>query len=411
MLKGRIPALLLALSLSACGKAAPALNTPAQATKGDALAVAGELVKGLDRNGDRLLSAEEADLVFEADEFKQADANRDGNVTAAEAAAFLSRAGSKAASSVAGQSVGQAVLNSQAVSGQSLGGIAIGIGLGVGAIAAGYLTYAGLKGAGDVMWPKLNQSTTRPQDLGMVAEDVAFDSDVAGLRGWYIPAPNPTRKCLIFQHGHGGNKSQFLAEYVPWLRKTGYNILTFDFRGCGESPKVACSLGYFEAKEVTSAIAFAKSRGNDDIGLMGFSMGAASMLIAGGQDASVRGIVEDCSFSDWYHAFHPRIVNKKYPLPGPVALAIQKTLELKLGINGDGAQPIKYVSKWAGRPLLIIHGDSDKSTTPDNAQQLYYSAAEPKAMWMVPGAGHADSHKVAPLEYEQRVLDFWSRTM
>ncbi len=388
--------LLVSLAATSVGCGAPATTALGRAAKTDPTAVARDLVGGLDRDGDRGLTPAEAAVVLSPAEFRQADRDAGGTVDAAEIGAFLSRYADPAPG--------------QGIKASSLGGIAIGIGIGLGAVTAGYLTYAGLKGAGDVMWPKLNDATTRPAEIGLMAEDVLLDADVKGLKGWYIPAAAPTHKALIFQHGHGGNKSQFLAEFVPWLHRD-YNILTFDFRGCGESPKVACSLGYFEAQEVTAAIALAKAKGNTSIGLMGFSMGAAATLIAGAQDPSVKGIVEDCSFSDWYHAFHPRIVTKKYPLPGAVALAIEKTLELKLGVDAAGAQPVKYISRWAGRPVYIIHGDADAATTPENAKLLYAAAAEPKTMWLVPGAGHADSHKVAPQEYEQRVLDFFKQTL
>ncbi|MBM3268657.1 MAG: alpha/beta fold hydrolase [Candidatus Sericytochromatia bacterium] len=386
--------LLFTLAATACGS--PVAAPPSGAARPDPAAVARDLVAGLDSDGDRALGPGEADLVLAAGEFRKADRDGSGRVDTAELAAFLAGYSSLPAS--------------QGVKASSLGGVAIGIGIGLTAVTAGYLTYAGLKGANDVMWPSLNQSTTKPSEIGLVAEEIVLDADIKGLKGWYIPAARPTTKAIVFQHGHGGNKSQFLAEFVPWLRQD-YNIVTFDFRGCGESPKAPSSLGYFEAQEVTAAIALAKARGNTSIGLMGFSMGAAASLIAGAQDPSIKAIVEDCSFSDWYHAFHPRIVTKKYPLPAAVAVAIEKTLELKLGINAAGAQPVKFMPRWAGRPVYIIHGDADAATTPDNAHLLYAATAEPRTMWLAPGAGHADSHKVHPQEYERRVLDFFKAAL
>ena len=389
-LSSPILALSLALGATACGAPIPAARTE------QAPQVADELFKSLDANRDGWISAPEGSVLLETADFTRADGNRDGKLNPGELSGFMA--------------LGANPKPGQGVHASSLVGIGIGIGIGLGAVTAGYLTYAGLKGAHDVSWPKPNSKTTTPAEIGLVAEDVTFDADIKGLKGWYIPAVNPTTKCIIFQHGHGGNKSQFLAEFVPWMHAK-YNVLTFDFRGCGLSPKAPSSLGYFETEEVKAAIGLARSKGNDSIGLMGISMGAASVLNAGADDPTIKGVVEDCSFADFYHAFYPRIVNRKYPLPAPVALAIEKTLELQLRAPVGQAGPLKRIQKWAGRPILFIHGDADKDTTPGNAELLFKAASEPKTLWMVKGADHADSHKVAPVEYEKRVMDFWEKAL
>lgn len=297
--------------------------------------------------------------------------------------------------------------------GSGLGsGVGLGLGIGLGVAAGGYLVYAGLKGSHDVMWPDLDRNTARPSDFGMPYEDVFFDADLKRLKGWYIPAIAPTDKVIIFQGGHGDSKSKYLGEFVPWLR-TKYNVLTFDFRGCGESPKAPSSLGYYETQEVLQAIRVAKQLGNTSVGLMGISMGAASVLNAGALDRSVKGVVSDAAFADWYHAFYQRIKNAGYPLAGPVAVSIEQTLNLRLGVPGAGrkASPIRNIAGWEGRPIFLIHGAADDQTTPDNAELLHAAAPTPRSLWMVPGAGHAKAHLVAGPEYERRVMDFWARTL
>lgn len=297
-------------------------------------------------------------------------------------------------------------------SGGLASGIGLGLGVGLGVAAGGYLVYAGLKGSHDVMWPDLNRNTARPTDFGMPYEDVFFDADLKRLKGWYIPAATPTDKVVIFQPGHGDNKSKYLGEFVPWLR-TKYNVLTFDFRGCGESPRAPSSLGYYETREVLQAIHVARRLGNTSVGLMGISMGGASVLNAGAIDKSVKGVVSDAAFADWYHAFHQRIRNARYPLPGPVAVSIEQTLNIRLGVPGAGKKtsPLRQIAGWQGRPVFLIHGTADDQTTPDNAELLYAAAPAPRTLWMVPGAGHAKAHLVAGPEYEKRVMDFWEKTL
>lgn len=369
-----------------------------------------ELFSALDRNGDRTLSATEAESFLPPGKFASVDRNDDRLVSERELGQFLSSEAREIIANADELSPAGEGAKKQFVRANSVPALPIGIGIGLGAIAVGYLTYAGIKGSHDVMWPKPNQSTTTPADLGWRAEDVTLDADITGLRGWYIPAAFPTDKCVIFQHGHGGNKSQFLRDIVLWLHER-YNVLTFDFRGCGKSPKAPSSLGFFEAKELAVGIESARSKGNVSIGLMGVSMGAASSLIAGALDPSVKGVVQDCSFADWNRAFLPRIVKRKYPLPGPVAVAIEKTLEIRLRVKSSGASPLHHIKRWAGRPVFMIHGEADVDTTPDNVHLLYDACPEPKMLWTVPGAGHAQSHEVAPEEYRRRVLDFWGHTL
>ena len=51
------------------------------------------------------------------------------------------------------------------------------------------------------------------------------------------------------------------------------------------------------------------------------------------------------------------------------------------------ADPIKGVRALAGRPLLMIHGRSDRTVKPDQAQRLFDAAGEPKEIrWL--NAGH-----------------------
>ena len=42
-------------------------------------------------------------------------------------------------------------------------------------------------------------------------------------------------------------------------------------------------------------------------------------------------------------------------------------------------------------PLLIVHGDKDAFFPVDHAERIYSAANDPKALWIVPGFGHAES--------------------
>jgi len=57
-------------------------------------------------------------------------------------------------------------------------------------------------------------------------------------------------------------------------------------------------------------------------------------------------------------------------------------------------------------PKFFLVGDMDCNTTLAESRALFAAAAEPKQLWIVPGAGHVDLHHFARAEYEQKVLAF-----
>lgn len=80
-------------------------------------------------------------------------------------------------------------------------------------------------------------------------------------------------------------------------------------------------------------------------------------------------------------------------------------LKARIGVAADWFSPERAVAKIPC-PKLIIGGMEDRHTTPADTEALFASAQEPKELWMVPNARHEDLHRVAPSEYEARVISF-----
>jgi fermentation-respiration switch protein FrsA (DUF1100 family) len=85
-------------------------------------------------------------------------------------------------------------------------------------------------------------------------------------------------------------------------------------------------------------------------------------------------------------------------------------LKPRLGFNANDLRPVDHVGQLS-MPKLFIAGANDKHTTIAEAQRLFDAASEPKEFWIVPGAEHVDLHHAVRVEYEQRVLDFFKRTL
>jgi uncharacterized protein len=73
-------------------------------------------------------------------------------------------------------------------------------------------------------------------------------------------------------------------------------------------------------------------------------------------------------------------------------------------------RPIDRIGAFAG-PVMVIGGVDDRHTPVEATRRLFAAAREPKELWEVSGAAHADFHRHAGAEYERRVLAFLTRTI
>jgi hypothetical protein len=94
-----------------------------------------------------------------------------------------------------------------------------------------------------------------PEDYKVIYERVYFNStDGIELSGWFIPSKNETDTTIIMTHEDGETKSETFDWSYELYEK--YNLLYFDFRGCGESKGNFFSYGVNEVKDIEGVIKF-----------------------------------------------------------------------------------------------------------------------------------------------------------
>jgi fermentation-respiration switch protein FrsA (DUF1100 family) len=82
--------------------------------------------------------------------------------------------------------------------------------------------------------------------------------------------------------------------------------------------------------------------------------------------------------------------------PAYVTEELYKTPGYGSGVTLESAEellrfsPERIVSRLAGRPLLIVHGERNELHRPGEARALYDHAAEPKRLVLLDGAGHTE---------------------
>jgi dipeptidyl aminopeptidase/acylaminoacyl peptidase len=279
-------------------------------------------------------------------------------------------------------------------------------------LAAVFLTIGAisLHGASQIIRRRVPDAPGDPAQYGLAYEDVTFPSrDGLTLRGWFIPTPK-AKGTIIFCHGHAGSMDPDV-QYAPAFHERGYNVLMFDFRGHGRSEGQHVSMGYYERQDLLGAVDYLRSRGIDQVGVLGFSMGGAVAVATAPHTEAIRAVVSDGGFARLSGTIAAGVRGRGLPgfLASLVGYLIVWLMGLRLGCSLNGADPIRWVDKIAPRALLIIHGALDPYVAVKEARGLYMAAGEPKEIWIVPEAGHRQADRRHPEEYRHRVLAFFDQ--
>jgi alpha-beta hydrolase superfamily lysophospholipase len=251
--------------------------------------------------------------------------------------------------------------------------------------------------------PEPEGAPATPADIGLDYEAVRFTTDDGvTLSGWLIPAARQTRTAVIVLHGFSGHRLPELAAFVPWLQER-HNVLQFDFRGHGESGPGSVTLGAHERRDVAAAVRFLESRGLGPIALFGISMGGATAIVSA-PDLPVAAVIADAPFAELRHPIANRMREIGYPLSTVGARLVVAGASLRT--RSRLADPISVVGHIAPRALLLIAPQADQLISWRQSEKLFAAAGEPKELFLVPDAGHAEAYAVAPEAYRSRVLAF-----
>jgi len=262
----------------------------------------------------------------------------------------------------------------------------------------------------------------RPQEDNPAAynlqfEDVEFvsrDGDVS-LSGWYIPGESG-KPTLIFVHGIGSLRSGDNAvDLASQLVERGFNILLFDLRGHGSSGGDRISGGYFEQNDVLGAFDFLVQRGisSDDIGVIGFSMGAGTAIMAAVEEPAIQALVADSPYAKVSDLLASETARKTvFPeWISPVFIPAVKIMARSLyGIDIGALVPEEAVQELS-YPILVIHGMADTRIPCDHGERVHREAHPESIIWLLPEVDHVDAFLMYPEEYVQRVTSYFNRQL
>ena len=264
---------------------------------------------------------------------------------------------------------------------------------------------------------------------------VEFYSEGFKLAGdIYVPDGLPSgeqRAAVLLCHGYTGVKDLYLPDNAKTLNDAGYVVMTFDYKGWGESEGTRSRLApYSRVADVQAAMTYLGMQPEADadrIGLYGTSYGGATVSWTGAVDQRAKCIVSVVGIGhgarwmsrvrrvdEWFDLQERSKEDREkrastgeseYVDRSEILLPDRQSAELAAAARRNnpaavGTIPLEYVDDTIGfnpewivdkispRPILFITSDNDRLVLPEESEQLYAHAGEPKKLVVLKGYGH-----------------------
>ena len=284
---------------------------------------------------------------------------------------------------------------------------------------------------------------------------IHFFSEGVRLAGdVYLPRdlrPGEKRAGIVLCHGYTGVKDLYLPGNAQRLNEAGYVVLTFDYKGWGESEGPRSRLApYSRVYDVQAALSFLCTLPEVDparLGIYGTSYGGATVVWVGATDPRVKCIVSVAGVGhgerwmrsvrrpdEWFDLLERSALDRtqraltgtsEFVERAEILLTDRQSAELAAAARRDNPAavnsiPLEYaddtlsfnpewiVDKIAPRPILFIATDNDRLVPPEESLHLYQRAGEPKKLVVLKGYGHYEVYlEPAFSEVMRATLDWY----
>ncbi len=224
---------------------------------------------------------------------------------------------------------------------------------------------------------------------------------------YYEFAPGAPMELMF--HGYRGSGERDLNGGVQRCFKLCRSALIVEQRCSAPSEGKVITFGIREHRDCLSWVDFAVQHFGKDVKIIltGISMGASTVLMAGGCDLpeNVIGILADCGYSSAKEII--QVVIGKMGLPVKLSYPFVKLgARLYGGFDLEQTSPAEMV-KNCKVPVIFFHGESDDFVPCHMSRVNFDACASRKKLVTVPGAGHGLSYPVAPETYLSAVREFF----
>ena len=227
------------------------------------------------------------------------------------------------------------------------------------------------------------------------------------LKGTEYINNEQTNNWVIVLHGYRSSPESVMPVGMHFSEK-GYNVLIPYMRATGESEGEYIGMGWLDKDDLKCWIdLIIKQNNNANIVLHGSSMGAATVLMASGDElpSNVKSIIGDSGYTSVWDIFASE-AKARFNLPEfPVLNMFEIVANFRAKYDIKEASALEQVKK-ATLPILFIHGDSDDFVPEYMCEKLHEVANCRKDKLIIHGAGHTESRYKEPEIYYNKILDF-----
>jgi len=270
---------------------------------------------------------------------------------------------------------------------------------------------------GEALTAERNAFDHQPADFDLTFEEIEFsprgEPDIT-LRGWIFPIEDALAT-VIWVHGLDANR----AERLPMMRDlvdAGFAVLVFDLRGHGESDDVPIGAGFFETADVRGGIDFLLREREVEPGkilLMGQSLGAATVLMAGVGESAVVGVFADSAFASLSDVMIGEIAKRtlipewgaELLRPGIVFLG-----ERFKGVEIDAVEPVAAPAQY-DYPVGLAHCLEDERIPVEHGRRIRLASPGAVSWTQFPRCEHADAYEEFPNEFLGVVVTYFDRRL
>ena len=213
---------------------------------------------------------------------------------------------------------------------------------------------------------------------------------------------------LMF-HGYRGSAERDLSGGIERCFRVGRSALIVDQRCAGNSGGHVITMGIRERRDCLSWIDFAIDHFGPDVKIIltGISMGAATVLMAGGEELppNVVGILADCGYTS-AKAIMYDVIRKMGLPPKPSYPFVKLGARIFGHFDLEETSPLEAVRRCK-LPVIFFHGEADDFVPCYMSQENFEACASRKHLVTIPGAGHGLAYAVEPDRYVEELYDFF----
>lgn len=231
------------------------------------------------------------------------------------------------------------------------------------------------------------------------------------IRGYLIPADEPSDKIIVCSHGYRSSKGEFRL-VSKFLHEQGYNVFLVDHQAAGKSEGKFITFGAYESQDLILWLDFINEKFGKDIkiALYGISMGSASVMLTSNNENlpdNVKLIIADCGYTSVKDEFSFNLKSAMVPDKPLIFIANQFSKSIGKWDFND-VSPLESV-KHSKVPILFIHGEDDDFVPTHMVGKLYNACSTEKDLLIVSGAGHACSYEKNSEIYEEKLKEFFAK--